>query len=89
MNFNFSIKINLFKPRKKKKIVYQPSAPPYYDQIISIKMTKTWCVGGKRYSDTNNITEYEKRNPMTKKLVKIIQGKCTICGRIKSQIFTK
>ena len=52
-------------------------------------MTKTWCVGGKHYSDTNNITEYEKRNPKTKKLVKIIQRKCAICGRNISQTFTK
>ena len=23
-------------------------------------MTKTWCVGGKHYSNTNNISQYEK-----------------------------
>ena len=32
---------------------------------------------------------YEKENAKTKKLVKIIRGKCDICGRNKSQIFTK
>ena len=52
-------------------------------------MTKTWCVGGRHYSNTNNITQYEKRNPKTKKLVKIKKGKCSICGRNKRQIFTK
>ena len=52
-------------------------------------MTKTWCVGGKDYSNTINITQYEKINPRTKKLVKIIKGICDICGRNKSQIFTK
>ena len=26
-------------------------------------MTKTWCVAGRHYSNTNNITEYEKVNP--------------------------
>ena len=52
-------------------------------------MTKTWCLGGRHYSNTNNITEYEKKNPKTKKLVKIIKGKCDICNRNKSQIFTK
>ena len=52
------------------------------------KMTKTWCVGGKRYSNTN-IIEYEKVNPRTKKLVKVVKGKCDICGRNKSQIFTR
>ena len=36
MKINFSIKINLIKPRKKKKIDYQPRALPYYDQIINI-----------------------------------------------------
>ena len=52
-------------------------------------MTKTWCVGGKNYSNTNNITQNEKFNPKTKKLFKIIKGTCSICGRNKSQIFTK
>ena len=52
-------------------------------------MRKTWCVGGKHYSNTNNISQYEKVNPRTKKLVKIIKGKCDICNRNKSQIFTK
>ena len=40
-------------------------------------------------SNTNNITQYQKVNPKTKKLVKIIKGTCSICGRKKSQIFTK
>ena len=35
-------------------------------------MTKTWCVGGRHYSNTNNISEYEKRNPKNKKLDKNI-----------------
>ena len=52
-------------------------------------MTKTWCVGGRNYSNTNNITEYEKVNPKIKNLVKNINGSCSLCGRIKSQIFTK
>ena len=29
-------------------------------------MTKTYCLGGRHYSDTNNITQYEKVNPRTK-----------------------
>ena len=52
-------------------------------------MTKTWCVGGKHYSNTNIISQYEKVNPKSKKLVKIIKGTCSICGGKKSQIFTK
>ena len=47
------------------------------------------CRGGKHCSNTNNITQYEKVNPKTKKLVKIIKGSCSICDRNKSQIFTK
>ena len=35
-------------------------------------MTKTYCLGGRHYSKTDNIFEYEKVNPRTKKLVKII-----------------
>ena len=52
-------------------------------------MTKTWCVGGKQYSNTNNITQYEKVNPKNRKLVKIIKGKCAICNRNKIQIVSK
>ena len=52
-------------------------------------MAKTSCVGGRHFSNTNNITQYEKFNPKTKKPVKVIKGTCTICGRNKSQIFTK
>ena len=29
-------------------------------------MTKTYCLGGRHYSDTNNITQFEKVNPRTK-----------------------
>ena len=52
-------------------------------------MIKTWCVGAKHYSKTVNESVYEKVNPKSKKLVKIIKGTCSICGRNKSQIYTK
>ena len=52
-------------------------------------MKKTYCLGGRHYSNTNNIIEYEKINPKTKKLVKIIKGNCYICGRNKSQNFSE
>ena len=52
-------------------------------------MTKTWCLGGRHYSNTNIIIEYEKVNPKNKKLVKIIKGSCSIYDRNKSQIFNK
>ena len=90
MNISFSIKINLVNPRKKKTIDYQSRAPPYYEIVISIKMIKTWCLGGRHYSNNIiNITQYDKRNPETKKLVIFIKGTCSICGRNKSQNLTK
>ena len=52
-------------------------------------MVKTWCVGGKHYNNTSNITQHAKVNPKTTKLVKIIKGTCSICGRNESQILTK
>ena len=52
-------------------------------------MTKTWCVGGRHYANTSNITQYKKVNPNTKKLGKTIKGKCDNCRRNKSQISTK
>ena len=50
---------------------------------------QTYCLGGRQHSNTINIKEYEKMNLKTKKLVKIIKGNCGICGRNKSQTFTK
>ena len=52
-------------------------------------MTKTWCVGGRHFSNTNNKTQYEKVDPRTKKLVESIKGTCGICSRNKSQIFAE
>ena len=52
-------------------------------------MTKTYCLGGPHYSNTVNESVYEKMNPRTKKLVKIIKRSCSICSRNNSQIFTK
>ena len=49
----------------------------------------TFCLGGRHYSNTNNLIKCEKINPRNRKLVKIIKGTCSICGRNKSQIFTK
>ena len=52
-------------------------------------MEKTWCDGGKHYSNTNNIPQYEKVNPRTKRLLKILKSSRSVCKRSKSQIFTK
>ena len=51
-------------------------------------MTKAWCRGGRQFSELANQPIYEKLNPKTKKLGKIIKGKCSICDRNKSQIFS-
>ena len=51
-------------------------------------MTLSWCVGGKHKSKTINQIIFEKVNPKTKELVRIIKGTCSICGRNESQIFT-
>ena len=44
--------------------------------------------GRRHMSETINQNIYEKINPKTKKVVKIIKGTCSICNRNKSQIFT-
>ena len=49
-------------------------------------MAKTWCLGGRHCSNTNNIIEYKKKNLEIKKLIKIIKGTCSIFGRNITQI---
>ena len=49
-------------------------------------MSKTYCLGGRHMSNTNNLVEYEKLNPRTKRLVKIVKGVCSICRRNKSKV---
>ena len=57
---------------------------------ISMKENKqTYCVGSRHFSGNINPQKTQKTNPKTKKFVKIIQSKCSICGKNKSQIFTK
>ena len=89
MNINIKIHFNFFKARKEKNKNYEPSDPPYYESKFLIYMIKTWCVGGRQYSNTNIITQYEKIKPKTKNLFKIVKGSCSFCGRSKSQIFTR
>ena len=50
---------------------------------------QSFCLGGRHFSKTVNETVYKKVDPKTKKLFKNIKGKCAICNRNKSQIFTK
>ena len=48
-------------------------------------MTKTWCVGGKRFYNTIKRSEHEKRKPKTKKLGKNIKGKCSYVVVVKAR----
>ena len=85
MNIKINVKINFFKPRKEKLKNYEPSAPPYYEQITTIK----WQRLGVLVVDIIVILIIKlntKRNPKTRKLVKIIKGRCSICNRNKSQV---
>ena len=50
---------------------------------------QSYCLGGRHYSQTVNKIDKEKVSPKTKKLVKVVKGKCSNCGRNKSQILTK
>ena len=52
-------------------------------------MTKTWCVGGRHYSESINQNLYEKRIPKTNKIVKIVKEKRSSGGCNESQFFTK
>ena len=59
--------------------------------LSSIKMAEikqSYCVGSRHMSGNINPKVTEKINPRTKKRVKIIRSKCSICGKNKSQIFT-
>ena len=56
--------------------------------IFKSQMTKTWCIGGTHYKKSISQNAYDKMNPKTKKLVKFMKGKCSICGRNNSQFFT-
>ena len=49
-------------------------------------MIKTWCVGENQYSDTIKRIEYEKVNPKTKKLVKIIKKNVIFANVISPKI---
>ena len=55
----------------------------------NLNSIQSYCLGGRHFSETVKENVYEKVNPKTRKLVKIINRNCNICGRNKSQIFSK
>ena len=61
MNININIKFNFFKPRKEKIKIYEPSAPPYYEQdfvdIILISHKYSYS-----YSNIKYIYSYDCKN---------------------------
>ena len=48
--------------------------------------TNSYCVGGKHYSGTKNITGEIAVNKKTGKQINLLVGKCIICDRKKSMI---
>ena len=48
--------------------------------------TNSYCVGGKHYSGTKNITGEITVNKKTGKQIKLSVGKCMVCDRRKSMI---
>ena len=48
--------------------------------------TNSYCVGGKHYSGTKNITGEITVNKKTGKQIRLLVGKCVICDRKKSMI---
>ena len=47
-----------------------------------MKSDHSSCLRGRHYSGTINQNVYEKVNPKTQKIGKVIRVKCSICGRI-------
>ena len=89
---HIKVSFNFFKPEKKNLLILNQVL--LLQNIIlnfqlDSKQKQTSCLGGRRYSNTNNIIEYEKLNPKTKKIPIIIKGTFTIWGRNISQTFTK
>ena len=92
-NVTFCVKIKLIEPQKEKRFIVNPVPLLNMNKVLLIKMTsyqkQTYCLGKRHMSNTIGIIEYEKLNPKTQKLVKIVKGVCSLYGRKKSQIFTK
>ena len=51
--------------------------------------TNSYCVGGKHYSGTKNITGEITINKKTGRDIKLLVGNCSICNRKKSMIVSE
>ena len=49
-------------------------------------MTKTWCVGGKQKSNTNNITQYEK-STLELNLLKLLKELAVFVEELRVKFF--
>ena len=52
-------------------------------------MTKTWCVGRKHYSNTNNIIEYEKKTLELKNSLKLLEEVVVFADVVNQKLFSK
>ena len=88
--YNFNKNINLFKTKKDRIKSYEPSDPPpehlIFQKIMDSK--QSFCLRGRHMLLTEIITEHEKLNLASKKVMKVRIGKCDNCGRNKSQGFS-
>ena len=50
--------------------------------------SNSYCVGGRHYSSTTNITGDISINKKTGKNVKLLIGRCSVCNRKKTMIFS-
>ena len=60
-----------------------------FSKQMNSNKNKFSCVRGRHMSKTIDLKENEKVNHKIQKIVKVKKGKSDICGRIKSQNFTK
>ena len=49
-----------------------------FNNSMDSNLKQTICVGGRQMSNTIEKNDYEKVDPKTQKVVKVIKGKCDI-----------
>ena len=82
----------MLKPRKKIFTDFQPVDCPDQDILVLYmdqNQEQSFSVGGRLMSNTDDIVEYEIKNPAINKNLKVRKGKSDICDRSNSNFFTK
>ena len=82
------ISVKFLNLEKKKRNITSRECSFWIVKNFSRLTTKIWRVGGRHHTETMKQNVYENLNPKTQKLVKVIKGKCDICGRGKPQTFS-